>query len=86
MTLSIFASLSLFAEIDLYRSLGAALVGAAVIGTVAAGRWFKARHAGADTSGGAVASSGGYYATIAVVMAIGLACAFGGIALMTMNR
>jgi len=86
MTLSLWAILPLFADLDLYRSLGAALVGAAVVGTVAAGRWIKARHTGGDASGGAVASSGGYYATIALVMAIGLGCAFAGIALMTMNR
>jgi hypothetical protein len=84
--LSLFAVLALFADIDVTRLLGAALLGAAICGTVAAGRWVKAQHAEGNSSGGAAVSSGGYYAKIAVIMAIGLACAFGGLALMTMNR
>jgi hypothetical protein len=77
---------ALFAEIDVLRLVGAALVGAAICGTVAAGRWVKARHSAGNASGGAVASSGGYYATIALVMTIGLAALFGGLILMTWNR
>ena len=86
MSPALFAALTLFAEIDVYRLLGAALIGAAICGTVAAGRWFRAHRAEGNASGGAVASSGGYYATVTVVMVIGLACFFGGVALMTMNR
>ena len=77
---------ALFGEIDVLRMVGAALVGAAICGTVAAGRWVKARHGAGNASGGAVASSGSSYATIALIMTIGLAALFGGLLLMTWNR
>ena len=86
MSPSLFATFVLLAEIDVARLLGAALLGAAICGPVAAGRWIKAQHAEGNSSDGAVASSAGYYAKIAVIMAIGLACMFGGLALMTMNQ
>jgi len=80
------AFLVLLAEIDVARAIGAALIGAGICGAVAAGRWVKASRGAGNASGGAAASTGGSTATIAVIMAIGLACVFGGIALMTMNR
>ena len=86
MSPAVFAAFALFAEIDVLRLVGAALVGAAICGTVAAGRWVKARQSAGNSSGGAVASPDSYYATIALIMTLGLAALFGGMILMTWNR
>ena len=73
----------LFAETDPQRSLGAAVIGAGILGTVAAGRWIMSGRGDAGSSDGVVAASPGAarYAKLVVVMAIGMGVILAGVAL-----
>jgi hypothetical protein len=71
------ATPDILAQIDVSRSLGAALIGAGVLGTVAAGRWVM------KGTGGEQPSGSGRYVKLAVIMALGLGLVFAGVALQT---
>ena len=80
---TLLAVVALFAEFDVGRSIGAALIGGGLFGTIAAGRWVMRGGPEGGASGDTVAASGQgvRYAKLAAVMAVGLGIIFAGVAL-----
>jgi hypothetical protein len=75
---------ALFAEISpAWMVAAVVLVFAGLFGTVAIGRTVKAR---AQSPGGGETASGGCYLKITLILAVGLACLFGGLFLLTSCR